>query len=342
MQRRQTPTTVSDPLLILVFLAAAAASLSTSWLLVSRLERIGARLGFSEALLGLVAALAADAPELTAAVTALAGHHTRIGTGVAIGSNVFNLAALLGGAGLVAGRIALHRRVILLEGVVAVALAAVTVSVVAGGVPAAGGLGLTAGVLLPYVVLLGAGRERLRRMRLPAVWRSWLTEAIHEEEIELKEAIHPQRGSAGDALVAGIAVALVISASVIMELEASKFGTRHHIPQTLTGAVVLAGVTSLPNAVAAIYLALRGRGAATLSTALNSNALNVVVGLMLSGTILGLGARSGQSLLVAVWYLGLTLFTLTTAYRARGLTRPQGSVIVGAYAVFVVVLVATA
>jgi cation:H+ antiporter len=139
-----------------------------------------------------------------------------------------------------------------------------------------------------------------------------------------------------------VAVAVVVSASVLIEQAASKLGARHDIPQILTGALVLAGVTSLPNAVAAIYLALRGRGAATLSTALNSNALNVLIGLMLSGTILGLGAPSGQSLLVASWYLGLTLFTLATAYCSRGLTRAQGSVIVGAYLVFVGVLVATA
>ena len=87
---------LSDPLLVVVFFAGAGVSLSTSWLLVSRLERIGARLGLTEGLLGLIAALAADAPELTAAVTALAGHQSRTGAGVVIGSNVFNLAALLG------------------------------------------------------------------------------------------------------------------------------------------------------------------------------------------------------------------------------------------------------
>jgi hypothetical protein len=35
------------------FLAGAMISLATSWLLVSRLERVGERLGLSEALLGL-------------------------------------------------------------------------------------------------------------------------------------------------------------------------------------------------------------------------------------------------------------------------------------------------
>ena len=57
---------MSDGPLALIFVSAAAVSLATSWLLVSRLERIGARLGLSEALLGMLAALAADAPEITA------------------------------------------------------------------------------------------------------------------------------------------------------------------------------------------------------------------------------------------------------------------------------------
>ena len=122
-----------DGLLAVVFVAAAAVSLATSWLLVSRLERIGARFGLSEALLGMLAALAADAPEITASATALAGHHARIGAGVVIGSNVFNLAALLGLGAVVAGEITLHRRVIILEGTVAMLIAAVCLGVVLGG-----------------------------------------------------------------------------------------------------------------------------------------------------------------------------------------------------------------
>ena len=74
------PVLVGVPL----FLLAACLSLATSWLLVSRLERVGERLGLSEALLGMVAALAADAPEITSAVTALLTHQQRVG--VAAGS----------------------------------------------------------------------------------------------------------------------------------------------------------------------------------------------------------------------------------------------------------------
>src|SRR5215472_15278504 len=105
---------MTTPLAVAAFLAGAVVSLATSWLLVSRLERVGARAGLPEALLGVVAALAADAPEVTAAVTAMAGGQQRLGAGVVIGSNVFNLAALLGLGAVVAGRIGLHRKVVLL------------------------------------------------------------------------------------------------------------------------------------------------------------------------------------------------------------------------------------
>ena len=88
---------------VTAFAAGTAVSLLTSLVLVSRLERVGERLGMSEALLGIVAALAADAPEVTAAVTAVAHHEQRVGAGVVLGSNVFNLAALLGLGAVVAG-----------------------------------------------------------------------------------------------------------------------------------------------------------------------------------------------------------------------------------------------
>jgi len=128
------------------FLAGAVVSLATSWLLVSRLERVGERLGLSEALLGIVAALAADAPEITAAVSALAGHQQRVGAGVVLGSNVFNLAALLGLGAVVAGRIGLHRKVVALGGAVAMWVAVVCLAVVVGLLPVAVGLILAAAV----------------------------------------------------------------------------------------------------------------------------------------------------------------------------------------------------
>ncbi len=329
---------MSDAFLIGAFVLAGLVSLGTSWILVSRIERIGARLGFSEALLGLLAALAADAPDITAAVAATSGHRARIGAGVVLGSNVFNLAALLGLAAIAARRIALHRRVIALEALVALPVAAAALAVVTGALSAWIGLVVVGAVVGLYALVMGLPRERWRWLRLPASWSGWLQTAIVEEEMELEVAIHPARARRIDFAVAAASVVVVIGASVAMEEAASKFGTRHGISAVVVGGLILAGVTSVPNAVAAVYLALRGRGAATLSTAMNSNALNVLAGLMIPGTAVGIAASSGAVTLVAGWYLGLTALALGVAYVSRGLRLSHGLLIVGAYAAFTAVL----
>ena len=316
------------------FLAGAVVSLATSWLLVSRLERVGERLGLSEALLGIVAALAADAPEVTAAVSAMASGKQRLGAGVVIGSNVFNLAALLGLGAVVAGRIGLHRKVVLLGGTVAVAVAGVCLAVVLGVVPPAAGclLGLLAVAL--YAVALGASARSLARLRLPRPWIGWLRSAVAEEEAELEPAIRPAPARRPDVMVAAGSLVIVVAASVTMERAAAALGTRFAIPEIVIGGLVLAAVTSLPNSVAAVYLAARGRGAATLSTALNSNTINVAIGLLVPAALIGLGRPSGQTILAAAWYLGLTVAVLGLAYRDRGIGRVTGILVIGAYLVF--------
>jgi len=324
---------------ILLFCAGVVASLAASWLLVSRLERLGERAGFTEGWLGLVAALAADAPEITSAVVALARGQASVGAGVVIGSNVFNLAALLGLAAVVAGWIGFHRRVVVLSGVPAVWVAAVCLLTVAAVIAPAAGLALAAVVLAPYVAVLGMRRARMERLRLPGGWVRWLVAAVHEEEAELGEAIRPRPGTWRDAVAAVAALIAVVGASTVMEVAATAAGHRYGVADIVTGGLVLAVVTSLPNAVSAVYLARRGRGAAVLSTALNSNAINVVAGLLIPACLAGLGPASGQGTLVAAWYAGLTVVALALAYRGRGLGRASGMAIIAGYLAFVIALV---
>lgn len=332
---------MSDPSLGALFVVAGAISLASSWLLVSRLGRIGTRLGLSEALLGMVAAVAADAPEITAAVAALVRHDHAVGAGVTIGSNVFNLAALLGLAAVVAGWIALHRRVVLMSGAVAVWIAGACVAVVAGAIPPVAGLGAVLAVFLPYLAVLATGREGLARAGLTGRWARWLAVAVHQEELELEVALRPDPAGRGDFATAAAAVVVVVAASVAMERSATSLGSHYHVSGIVVGGLVLAGVTSLPNAVAAVYFAARGRGAVVLSTALNSNAVNVLVGLLAPASLFGLGSPSGSTIFLAAAYAALTAGALLLALHARGLGRRAGAWIVVAYVAVAVVLATT-
>lgn len=315
-------------------------SLSTSWLVVSRIERVGARVGATEALLGVVAALAGDAPEITSAVAALVDHQGAVAAGVAIGSNVFNLAALLGLGAVVAGGISLHRRAVALQGAIGIWIAVACVLTVAGALNPAEGLAAVCVVLVPYVVLTAtSSSRRWQRPDLPRVER-WIVAAIAEEEIELSATVHPKRGGAADGATAAGALVVVVLASVLMEHAATQLGSRLSVSDIVVGGVGLAAVTSLPNAVAALYWARRGRGVAMLSTGLNSNAINVAAGLLLPAVILGLGRRSAPETVTAAWYLGLTAVVVGLAYRRRALSRAAGWAVIALYLAFVVVLAA--
>ncbi len=197
-------------------------------------------------------------------------------------------------------------------------VAGICVPVVAGVITAGTGLALVLVALVPHSVLLSARRSLIDRLGLPARWAGWLAQAVAEKEAELEEAIRPRRGRPVDVCVAVGALAVVVVASVAMEQGASALGVRYGIPEIVVGALLLAAVTSLPNAVAAVYLARRGRGAATFSTALNSNNINVTAGLLIPATVIGVSQPTSSGLLVAGWYLGLTTVTLLLAYAFRG------------------------
>jgi cation:H+ antiporter len=333
------PVAVSE----IVFGPAVLVSLGASAVLVTRLERLSARLDLPEALLGLIVALAADAPEIASAISALAGGQRDVGTGVILGSNAFNLAALLGLAAIVAGRISLHRRVVLLEGSVALWLAAMAIALVTGAI---GGLTALLGavaVVLPYVVISAVHPSRRQTLPLPRRWRDWLAGAVDEEELELTGALTARKGGRGgpaDLITAVAALTVVVGASTVMERAAAQVGARYAVPGIVTGGLVLAAVTSLPNVVSAIYLARRGRASATLSSALNSNTLNVLAGLLIPAVIAGVPAPSASATVAAAWYGGLTVGVVGIAFARRGLSRGSGVVIVLAYLALVPVLVA--
>jgi cation:H+ antiporter len=327
---------------VITLVVGAAFSLAASAVLVTRIERLGERFRLSEAMLGLVAALAADTPEITSASAALAHGQRAVGVGVVLGSNVFNLAALLGLGAVMAGRISLHRRVVALEGAVGLWMAAVSICALAGLIGPRTGLALVLVVLLPYAYLCAVRPPSRGRLRLPAGITRWLAEAITEEEQEVRPALHPAAARPSDAisaLTAAIALVIVLVASLAMEQAATSLGTRLAVPPIVTGGIVLAAVTSLPNAVTAVYLARRGRGAATLSEAMNSNTLNVAFGLFLPAAITGVVTAGGSAGLVATWYAVMTLGVLALAMLHSGLTRRTGALVIAAYAAFVVILV---
>src|SRR5205809_7361907 len=156
---------MSVPVALLLFAGSFALTVASSLVLARELDRIGERLGFSEALLGLVTALGADGPEISSAVAAIVSGHKDTGVGVVVGSNVFNIAALLGLSAVIAGQVRIHRHGLVLTGGVAIVVALIGALLAIDVLPAAVAIVLTLLVVVPYVVL--SALHSRRRERLP-------------------------------------------------------------------------------------------------------------------------------------------------------------------------------
>src|SRR5207249_8743861 len=135
-----------------LFVASIALMLLASAIFARRLDHIGLELGLPEALLGLLTALAADAPEISSAIAALVQHDQAVAVGVVVGSNAFNIAAMLGLSAVVTARVRVRHELLELEAFVGLWLVAVTLAVAAGGLGATAGAALVAIVVVPYVV----------------------------------------------------------------------------------------------------------------------------------------------------------------------------------------------
>ena len=324
---------MSTVVALLLFVGGLAVTVASSVVLARELDRIGERLGFSEALLGIVTAVGADAPEISSAVAAIVSGHNETGVGVVVGSNVFNIAALLGLSAVIAGSVHIHRHGLALVGSVAVLTAVVGLLLVLGWLPAAAALLLALAIVVPYVILSSLRASSVERLPVP------LRVAVREEQRDARRDEYAGIGSAYDALIVIPALAGVVGGATAMVYAAQSLGERWNVSDVVIGTIVLAALTGLPNMLAAIRLARHGRGAACVSESLNSNNANIVIGLCIPALILGIGHPPGLQRFDALSMVILTLVAVALAFRSSRLTRVEGCAIIALYAAFAAVIV---
>jgi cation:H+ antiporter len=255
-----------------------------------------------------------------------------------VGSNVFNLAALLGLSALIAGHVRIHRHGLLLNGGVAIAISAIAAALVLGGLGAVAATVLLAVVFLPYVFLLSLRTARIQQVMPVNPVRSFLVSAVREETVDVRTGEHPPRASQLDLLVLAASLAVIVLGSVGMVHAATDLGDRWGVSDVIVGTLVLAALTSLPNLLTAVRLALRGRGAATVSEAFNSNSLNVIAGIAIPALILTLGSAGGLVTFSIWWLLGMTVLAVVFAYAGHGVRRAEGCIVIALYVAFAVVI----
>jgi cation:H+ antiporter len=321
-----------------VFAVSIGVMLVASSLFAGRLDHIGLRLGLPETLLGLLTALAADAPELASAVTALVENRHEVAVGVAVGASVFNLAAMLGLSAFVTARIQARHEVLELEAFVGLWLIAVAGLVAAGVLGGTTAAVLVGVVAVPYVAILAAGPRLTRRLPIGPAESRFLGRSFGEQHRQLKP-LDSRREVVQIVLVLVVALCLIVAGSIGAVRAATSLADQWSVPESLVGAVVLAVLTALPNAWTGIRFGLQHRGSALMSETLNSNSINVVAGIALPAALGTLVTFSHLDVFNLVWLFAMTAAALVLFGRRGGAGRRAGAFLIVLYAVFVVVQV---
>jgi cation:H+ antiporter len=296
-----------------IFVLSLAACLAAAAVFAKRLDHLGAHLGLPEAFLGLLAAAGADAPELATAIAALAAGSKSVGFGVVVGSNVFNLAAMIGVTALLAGTVTIRRDALAIEGGVALAVTVVAVLLAFGVVPAWAALALSLAVLVPYAVV--AFRRELEVPRAHA----------HVDAVDTRTLwlIVP-------------AVVVIVLGSIGMVHAGLRIGHALGLSDVVIGVLVLAVVTSIPNAYTGVRLGLARRGSALVSETMNSNTINLVGGLALPALFVGVSSTS-LARVDGIWLLAATTATVVLLAPRRGATRMGGALLIASWVAFAAV-----
>lgn len=325
---------------VLFFWLALALSIVSSLVLARDIDKIGKRLDLPEPLVGLLTAFGADAPEISMAIVALRSGRHDIGAGIVFGSNLFNLAALLGLSAVIAGKVRIRRPGLLVNGAVALAISGVALALVTGAVSSWAALGLVLAVFLPYVMLTVTRPWQLKRVLPDCSARDFLTAAVTTTERDIRPATQAPRARKDDVLSVVPALACIGLTSVALVHTATNLGGRFGVSDTIIGVLVLAPLSGLPNLVAALRLAVRHRGSAVISESLNSNTLNIVVGLVVPAIVVGIGQPSALTRIGAAWVVALTAVVLLLTARRGGLVRLEGAAVILGYAAYVGVVLA--
>jgi cation:H+ antiporter len=227
-------------------------------LLVRGAAGIAAALRISPLVIGLtVVAFATSAPELAVAIGAALEGRPDLAIGNVVGSNIFNVLAILGVSALVAPLV-VDRQLIRLDVPIMIAASVLVWLLCAGGV-----LGRAEGALL-FV--------------LPLAYIGWLVRQSRRENAangaDDPDAPPPRLGR--DLVLAAAGLALLVLGARWLVAGASGIATALGVSELVIGLTIVAAGTSLPELATSLLASLRGQRGIAVGNVIGSNLFNLL------------------------------------------------------------------
>ena len=340
--------------LALIIASVFVLAIITDKFFIPSLDAISSRLKLSDEVAGAsLMAIGSSAPELAIALMALftgGGAHSDVGVGTIVGSAVFNILVITGVSAVVAGGLHIHifavSRDIVYYLISILYLALVFFDGRVSLIEAI--LGLAGYVVYMGVLMVLKDPEaddappeaEASAAPAPGKVAGW-----HHLEALVESTLRRITGAPEKNFVWAFVVSIVsiVALSYLLVEATIVFSAGIGIPPVVVALTLLAAGTSAPDLMASVDVAREGRGGMAVANAVGSNTFDLLVGLALPWTIaLSALGLSGINVGTGNLWTSIGILVLTTLvlfgflWTERGLSRREGWILLGLYAVFIV------
>lgn len=287
-------------------------------LLVDSVVRLARRVGLSELTIGLtVVAAGTSTPELVVTADAALKGLGDIAVGNVVGSNIYNLAFVLGVVSLLRV-VPIERSLVHRDGVALVVSTLLGAYAVSDGVVTRLEGAVLVGLFVVYTaVLLRGGTEASQSADSPDAPPGLGTAVTERVQF---------RGRDAALLVAGLAVVLV--SGDLMVGAASGLARGAGISEWVIGGTIVAAGTSTPEFAVSLVAMRRGRLGVSVGNIVGSNVFNLLV-IMGVGALVSPLSLSGSIGLSLAWLLAVSVAMVAALWTGRRLSRPEGGLFAG-------------
>ncbi|MEG3224257.1 MAG: cation transporter [Methanobacteriales archaeon Met13] len=264
-------------ILIGAFIFSLLIVIKSANLFVDHLVEIGGALGISQIILGVTAsAIGTSLPEFGSALIASLSGSTEIGVGTVIGSNIWNIAGILGISATVAGVIGTNK-----EGLTRNWL-----------------MTLSTGLILIFFMMFGYINWIAALIMIAAycvyLWllikaqRKYSKDNTKTDK-NLENSLKQKKGAINKKTV-GLTVlgclGLIVSCRILV-YSGVELARLAGIPEMIMGLFTLAIGTSIPELVVTLSSAMKGLHDLSIGTVLGSNTFNILIGIGIPALLLG-------------------------------------------------------
>ena len=320
---------------IVLLLVSLIIVIKSADVFVDSLVEVGESLGISQIILGVTAsAIGTSLPEFGSAMIAVFSGNPDIGVGVVIGSNIWNIAGILGISSLAAGYIYVKKEELKRDGLMTLltALILLIFMVLFNDITRIVGVVLvTAYIIYLYILIKSQSKES----KAEKSQENAGSETSVNDEVVVEEVIGSGRSRNRNILISLGGLAGLIIGSRLLVYSGVEIGELTGVPQIIMGLFALAIGTSMPELVVTLRSAMKKMHSLSIGTVLGSNIFNILIGIGIPSLFMTIPVDKLAVSFDAPVMIGVTALLILLSYRKSKLSRIGGAVLVVVYVAYI-------